>query len=284
MINLLKLKMYLITRNYCFYFFVVFVLLILFFLSKFSVKEIENITFCYNLFKNIQNHIIKKELTVGIISNENYEYIDKFEKFLKENNIKIKYFNNSSEIKNSENIIDFNFEIIINKKKIMNKEDEIEIYFNYSNNILEEIVPPSIIPNELVPLQLLITYNLSSFSNITNIPTIKICSLINNKKFRALIIIFYDIIIYFYVFFFIFSNIIIEKKEHTFDFLSSQGITFDNNNLSWFFIFLIHFLFYFLISFSNVNLYEDNKLKMLINQLSFNIDIFFIYSFTLIFI
>ena len=103
MINLLKLKMYLITRNYCFYFFVVFVLPILFFLSKFSVKEIENIIFChlYNLFKNIQNDTIKKELTVGIISNENYEYIDKFEKFLKENNIKIKYFNNSSEIKNS---------------------------------------------------------------------------------------------------------------------------------------------------------------------------------------
>ncbi len=223
-------------------------------------------------------------MTVGIILNENNEYINKFEKYLKENNIKIKYFNNSSEIKNSENIIDFNFEIIINKKKIMNKEDEIEIYFNYSNNILEEIIPSLIIPNKLVPLQLLITNYLSRISNITNIPTIKVHSLINNKKFRALIIIFYDIIIYFYVFFFIFSNIIIEKKEHTFDFLSSQGITFDNNNLSWFFIFLIHFLFYFLISFSNVNLYEDNKLKMLINQLSFNIDIFFIYSFTLIFI
>ncbi len=80
--------------------------------------------------------------------------------------------------------------------------------------------------------------------------------------------------IYFYVFIFIFSKIIIEKKEHIFDFLSSQGITFNNNNLSWFFIFLIHFLLYFLISFSNINLFEDNKLTMLINQLSFNIDIF----------
>ncbi len=56
-------------------------------------------------------------MTVGIILNENNEYINKFEKYLKENNIKIKYFKNSSEIKNSKNIIDFNFEIIINKKK-----------------------------------------------------------------------------------------------------------------------------------------------------------------------
>ena len=80
-----------------------FFLLILFILSKFSIKEIENITFShsYNLFKNFQNDTIKKELTVGIISNENYECLNKFEKFLKENNIKIKYFNNSSEIKNS---------------------------------------------------------------------------------------------------------------------------------------------------------------------------------------
>ena len=128
---------------------------------------------------------------------------------------------------------------------------------------------------------------MSRISNVTNIPTIKIHSLINNKEYfknKTLTNIFYDIMIYFYVFFFIFSKNIIEKKEHIFDFLSSQGITFNNNNLSWIFIFLIHFLPSFLISFSNVNLYEDNKLKMLINQLSFNIDIFFIYSLILIFI
>jgi hypothetical protein len=103
--------MYLITRNYYIYFFAVIILPILFIISKCFVKKIEYIPFdkSYNLFKNIQNYTIKKELTIGIISNENYEYINKFEKFLKENNIKIKYFNNSSEIKNSENIIDFNF-------------------------------------------------------------------------------------------------------------------------------------------------------------------------------
>ena len=43
----------------------------------------------------------------------------------------------------------------------MNKEDEIEIYFNYSNDILEEIIPSLIITNKLIPLQLLITNYLS---------------------------------------------------------------------------------------------------------------------------
>jgi hypothetical protein len=77
----------------------------------------------------------------------------------------------------------------------MNKEDEIEIYFNYSNDILEEIIPSLIITNKLIPLQLLITNYLSRISNITNIPTIKVHSLINIKKYIALTIIFYDIMI-----------------------------------------------------------------------------------------
>ena len=130
----------------------------------------------------------------------------------------------------------------------MNKEDEIEIYFNYSNDILEEIIPSLIISNKLVPLQLLITNYLSRISNVTNIPTIKIHSLINNKEYfknKALTNIFYDIMIYFYVFFFIFSKNIIEKKEHIFDFLSSQGITFNNNNLSLDFHFFDLFFTFF---------------------------------------
>ena len=53
---------------------------------------------------------------MGIISNENYEYINKFENFLKENNIQIEHSNNSSEIKYSK-IFDFIFQFIINKKK-----------------------------------------------------------------------------------------------------------------------------------------------------------------------
>ena len=130
----------------------------------------------------------------------------------------------------------------------MNKEDEIEIYFNYSNDILEEIIPSLIISNKLVPLQLLITNYLSRISNVTNIPTIKIHSLINNKEYfknKTLTNIFYDIMIYFYVFFFIFSKNIIEKKEHIFDFLSSQGITFNNNNLSLDFHFFDLFFTFF---------------------------------------
>ena len=85
----------------------------------------------YELFKNIQNNRIEKGIRVGIISNENYEYIKKFENFLKENNIQIQHSNNSSEIKFSINF-DFIFEFIINKKKIMNKEDEIEIIYSFN--------------------------------------------------------------------------------------------------------------------------------------------------------
>ena len=76
-------------------------------------------------------------MRVGIISNENYEYINKFENFLKENNIQIERSNNSSEIKYSK-IFDFIFQFIINKKKITNKEDEIEII--YSFNFFDEII------------------------------------------------------------------------------------------------------------------------------------------------
>ena len=106
------------------------------------------------LFKNIQNNTIKKGMRVGIISNENYEYIKKFENFLKENNIQILHSNNSSEIKKSINF-DFIFEFIINKKKIMNKEDEIEII--YSFNFFDEIIPSFLKAKKSIQLQLLIT-------------------------------------------------------------------------------------------------------------------------------
>ena len=89
---------------------------------------------------------------------------------------------------------------------------------------------------------------MSRISNVTNIPTIKVHSLINNKEYfknKTLTNIFYDIMIYFYVFFFIFSKNIIEKKEHIFDFLSSQGITFNNNNLSLDFHFFDLFFTFF---------------------------------------
>ena len=56
-------------------------------------------------------------MRVGIISNENYEYINKFENFLKENNIKIQYLNNSSETKDPKSNFDFIFNFTNNKKK-----------------------------------------------------------------------------------------------------------------------------------------------------------------------
>ncbi len=53
----------------------------------------------------------------------------------------------------------------------MNKEDEIEIYFNYSND-LEENIPSLTISSKSITLQLLTTNYLSRISNRTNIPTI----------------------------------------------------------------------------------------------------------------
>ena len=142
-------------------------------------------------------------MRVGIISNENYEYINKFENFLKENNIKIQYLNNSSEIKDSKSNFDFIFKFKINEKKIMNKEDEIEIEFKYFLDFVDEIIPDFGTINKPKKLQLLITNYLSTISNITNIPSIIVETLQLNKKeykYKALIIIFFDIFIYYYIF------------------------------------------------------------------------------------
>ncbi len=169
----------------------------------------------------------------------------------------------------------------------MNKEDEIEIEFEYSLEFFDIIIPDFGILNKPKKLQLLITNYLSTISNITNIPSIIVETLqLNNKeyKYKALIIIFFDIFIYYYIFLIVYSKIISEKKEHIFDYLSSQGITFNHNYLSWFLIFLSQILPSFLLSFINLEFFEDNKLTISINQLSFNIDIIFIYSLILLFI
>ena len=126
-INLFKLRIYAITKNKCSFLFV----LIYLFIFKDTCLFITNFAnHSYQFFKNIQNNTIEKGMRVGIVLNENYEYIKKFENFLKENNIQIQHSNNSSEIKFSINF-DFFFEFIIKKKKIMNKEDEIEIIYSF---------------------------------------------------------------------------------------------------------------------------------------------------------
>ncbi len=122
----------------------------------------------------------------------------------------------------------------------MNKEDEIEII--YSFNFFDEKIPSFLKAKKSIQLQLLITNYLSRISNITNIPTIKVETLpFTNKEYiknKNLIIVVLDISISFFIFLFIFSKIIIEKKEHIFDYLSSQGITFNHNFLSWLLLFM----------------------------------------------
>ncbi len=276
-------------KNYCINLLIIIIFPVFSLLYKYIFCSLINNSSnsSYKLFKNIQNISILKEMRVGIISNENYEYINKFENFLKENNIKIQYLNNSSEIKDSKSNFDFIFKFKNNEKKIMNKEDEIEIEFEYSLDFIDKIIPDFRTINKPKKLQLLITNYLSTISNITNIPSIIVETLqLNNKeyKYKALIIIFFDIFIYYYIFLIVDSKIIIEKKEHIFDYLSSQGITFNHNYLSWFLIFLSQILPSFLLSFINLEFFEDNKLTISINQLSFNIDIIFIYSLILLFI
>ena len=134
-VNLFKLRIYAITKNNCSFLFMLICLFLFKYVLFLFTKNFSNHS--YELFKNIQNNRIEKGIRVGIISNENYEYINKFENFLKENNIQIEHSNNSSEIKYSK-IFDFIFQFIINKKKITNKEDEIEII--YSFNFFDEII------------------------------------------------------------------------------------------------------------------------------------------------
>ena len=126
----------------------------------------------------------------------------------------------------------------------MNKEDEIEIEFEYSLEFFDIIIPDFGILNKPKKLQLLITNYLSTISNITNIPSIIVETLqLNNKeyKYKALIIIIIDIILYYCIFHIVYSKIIIEKKEHIFDYLSSQGITFNHNYLPLLFVFIIKY-------------------------------------------